>query len=73
MKYTRNLVCSIGYLSTTEILQMITLGLPLTCFTERSNLTPYAFIVFIHYFYAKVVKYMYVGRKIINQRVWFIL
>ena len=31
-------------LSTTKILQMITLGLPLTCFSERSNLLPDAFI-----------------------------
>ena len=35
---------------------MITLGLPSTCFTERSNLPPYAFIVFIHYFLCKGCK-----------------
>ena len=35
---------------------MITLGLPLTCFTERSNLPPYAFIVFVHYFLCKGCK-----------------
>ena len=37
-----NLVCSIGCLSTTKFVQIVTLTL--TYFTARSNLVPYAFV-----------------------------
>ena len=39
-----NLVCSMGCLSTTKFVQMMTLGLGLTYFMARSNLVPSAFV-----------------------------
>ena len=41
-QWSWNLVCSVGYSSTTKLLQMMTLDWPWPIFKARSNLAPYA-------------------------------